>query len=112
MKSLTWPLLAALLTLPALADEMSMSHSGMDHSAMQGSMQPTDAASHGVIRKIDGNKLTLKHGPLTNLGMPAMTMTFEAVTPSDLNGLQVGDKVRFTARTESSKLLAEGIAKE
>lgn len=112
MKSLTWPLLAALLTLPTLADEMSMSHSGMDHSAMQGSMQPTDAASHGVIRKIDGNKLTLKHGPLANLGMPAMTMTFEVATPAELNGLQVGDKVRFTALSEQGKLIAKAVTKE
>ena len=32
----------------------------------------------GVVKKIDkaGGKVTVAHGPLTNLNMPAMTMVF------------------------------------
>ena len=62
---------------------------------------PTSAAagalSDGVVRKIDteNNKITLKHGPITNLDMPGMTMVFRVVSPTLLNGVKVGDAVKF-----------------
>ncbi len=70
------------------------------------SSQPAAAASassapmvDGEIRKIDKEaaKLTLRHGPLENLGMPSMTMVFRAADPKMLDGLKEGDKVKFTA---------------
>ena len=39
--------------------------------------------------------LTLKHGPLVNLDMPAMTMVFKVQSTDMLNGLKVGDAVKF-----------------
>ena len=56
-------------------------------------------ASDGEVRKIDKaqGKLTLRHGPLANLDMPAMTMVFRAADPKLLEGIQEGDKVKFTA---------------
>ncbi|MDG0833853.1 copper-binding protein [Roseateles saccharophilus] len=55
--------------------------------------------SEGEVRKIDRaqGKLTLRHGPLENLGMPAMTMVFRVADPKMLDGLKEGDEVRFTA---------------
>jgi len=55
--------------------------------------------SEGEVRKVDRaqGKVTLRHGPLTNLDMPAMTMVFKASDPKLLDGLKEGDKVRFTA---------------
>lgn len=55
--------------------------------------------SEGEVRKIDKDqaKVTLRHGPLQNLDMPAMTMVFKAADPKLLEGLKEGDKVRFTA---------------
>ena len=55
--------------------------------------------SEGEVRKIDKEqgKVTLRHGPLQNLEMPAMTMVFKAADPKLLNGLKEGDKVKFTA---------------
>lgn len=63
---------------------------------------PTAAAapqSEGEVRKVDIQqaKLTLRHGPLQNLEMPAMTMVFKAADPKMLEGLKEGDKVKFTA---------------
>jgi Cu/Ag efflux protein CusF len=57
------------------------------------------AQSDGEVRKVDKaqGKLTLRHGPLANLDMPAMTMVFKASDPKLLDGLKEGDKVRFTA---------------
>lgn len=53
----------------------------------------------GEVRKVDiaQGKLTLRHGPLANLDMPAMTMVFTVSSPKLLDGLKQGDKVRFTA---------------
>lgn len=53
--------------------------------------------SDGVVRKIDvaNNKITLKHGPIANLDMPGMTMVFKVVSPTLLNGVKVGDSVKF-----------------
>ena len=53
----------------------------------------------GEVRKVDKEqgKVTLRHGPLQNLDMPAMTMVFKAADPKMLDGLKEGDKVKFTA---------------
>lgn len=59
----------------------------------------TTALSEGVVRKVDAEngKITLRHGPLENLDMPPMTMVFRAAPASLLDGVKVGDKVRFRA---------------
>lgn len=111
-RNLLWPLLAATLTLNTQAAEMD----GMNHDAMSPDMSAMDHAAmgepaSGEVRKIEGNKVTLKHGPLKALGMPGMTMTFEAADPAELAGLKVGDKVHFTPRSEGGKLVAAGISK-
>jgi len=41
--------------------------------------------------------VTLKHGPLTHLDMPAMTMVFKVADPKMLDTIKEGDKVKFTA---------------
>jgi Cu(I)/Ag(I) efflux system protein CusF len=62
--------------------------------------------SDGEVRKIDkaNRKITLKHGPLKNLDMPAMTMVFQAADASLLDKVKVGDKVRFVATNPGGKL--------
>lgn len=62
--------------------------------------------SEGEVRKIDkeNKKITLKHGPIKNLDMPAMTMVFVAADPSLLDKVKVGDKVRFVAANPGGKL--------
>ncbi|MFT3859120.1 MAG: copper-binding protein [Aquabacterium sp.] len=53
----------------------------------------------GEIRKVDKeqNTVTIKHGRITNLDMPGMTMVFKAGNPMFLDGLKQGDKIKFTA---------------
>lgn len=53
----------------------------------------------GDVRKVDkdAGKVTLRHGPIPNLDMPAMTMVFRAKDPAMLDAVKVGDKVRFKA---------------
>lgn len=55
--------------------------------------------SEGEIRKVDAaaGKITIKHGPLENLGMPGMTMVFRVKDSAWLEQLKAGDKIRFQA---------------
>jgi Cu(I)/Ag(I) efflux system periplasmic protein CusF len=59
--------------------------------------QAAAAFSEGEIRKVDkaAKKLTIRHGPLKNLDMPAMTMVFQVRDPAMLDQVKAGDKVRF-----------------
>jgi Cu/Ag efflux protein CusF len=55
--------------------------------------------TEGEVRKIDrdAGKLTIRHGPIVNLDMQAMTMSFRVRDPLMLDALKVGDKIRFVA---------------
>lgn len=63
------------------------------------------------VRKVDtaAGKITLKHGDIPNLDMPAMTMAFQAKDPAQLNGLKTGDKVQFRADKVNGAYLAVDI---
>jgi Cu/Ag efflux protein CusF len=52
-----------------------------------------------VVKKVDkgAGKVTIRHEPLVNLGMPKMTMVFRVKDPSILDRLKEGDKIRFVA---------------
>ena len=67
--------------------------------------------SQGEVRKVDKGqgKVTLRHGPLTNLDMPAMTMVFTASDPKLLDGLKEGDKVRFAAEKTNGTIAVTAI---
>ena len=60
------------------------------------------------MRKIDAanQKITLRHGPLANIGMPPMTMVFQVEDAAQLEGLKVGDKVSFVAQQQGSQFVA------
>jgi len=89
--------IATLDTVSAGADE------NKEQGSAQGARQEQPAGStdmaEGEVRKIDkdNKKITLKHGEITSLDMPPMTMVFRVGDPSMLDGLQAGDKVNFKA---------------
>jgi Cu/Ag efflux protein CusF len=60
----------------------------------------------GVIKKLDlaAGKVTIAHGEIANLNMPAMTMSFKARTPALLKSWKAGDKIRFRAADEKGVL--------
>ncbi len=68
--------------------------------------KPEAAMSEGVIRKIDklAGEVTIAHGPLVNLGMPKMTMTFRLKTSDLIEGVKEGSKVRFVAANLNGQL--------
>lgn len=91
-------LVAAAMATPAMSASAQAPASAVDHAAHHGASAAAPQ-SDGEVRKVDREqgKLTLRHGPLPNLDMPAMTMVFKVADPKLLEGLKSGDKVRFTA---------------
>ncbi|WP_153109809.1 copper-binding protein [Propionivibrio limicola] len=90
--------IAALFALLSPAAQSAGGHNthsghGAMHSAVEGGMVD------GVVKKIDtaAGKVTVSHGPLTNLDMPAMTMVFRVKDATWLDQIQVGSKIRFVA---------------
>ena len=64
----------------------------------------TTGMSDAEVRKVDkdAKKITLKHGEIKNLEMPAMTMVFQVKDAALLEKVKVGDKVRFKAEKVAS----------
>lgn len=67
----------------------------------------SDAMSEGEIKKVDKEtgKLTIKHGQLVNLAMPAMTMVFTVKDTRMLDQVVVGNKVKFVAEKVGGALM-------
>jgi len=84
---------ASLAAIPALASS---------HRAAMAPDKPAagaEALSHGEVKKVDkdAGKVTIKHGPLVSLDMPAMTMVFRVKDPAMLDQMKTGDTIRFKA---------------
>ena len=93
-------LLAALLLGPN-AMAQAPSSAGLANAAAAESAALTDAE----VRKVDktNRKITLRHGEIRDLDMPAMTMVFQVRDPALLDAVKAGDKIRFRAeRTQGS----------
>ena len=62
--------------------------------------QASTSLADGEVRKIDmdSKKITIKHGPIPGLDMPAMTMVFQVKDPAMLEQVKAGDKVKFEAQ--------------
>ncbi|MEQ1773508.1 MAG: copper-binding protein [Burkholderiales bacterium] len=58
---------------------------------------PGNTMTDGEVRRIDkdAKKLTIRHGPIKNLDMPAMTMVFQVKDPAMLDKINTGDKIKF-----------------
>jgi Cu(I)/Ag(I) efflux system protein CusF len=70
--------------------------------------------THGEIRKVDkdAGKVTIKHGPLINLEMPAMTMVFRVKDAAMLDTVKEGDKVKFVATRENGEITVIRLERE
>jgi Cu/Ag efflux protein CusF len=92
--------MACMVTVPVsayAADEAS--HAAAAADGAQAGGQAKAGMSHGEIRKVDAvaGKLTIKHGPLENLGMDAMTMVFKVKDSAMLSQVKPGDRIDFVA---------------
>ena len=98
MKALITASLIAFSTLGAVSAQAASDHAGhamASPSAASAEMQMIDAQ----VKKVDkaAGKVTLSHGPLTNLNMPAMTMVFRVKEAAWMDQMRTDGKIRFTA---------------
>lgn len=85
----------AMAAFPAWADK-GHAH-GTPASAAASAIDATFA--EGEVKKVDkaAGKVTIKHGPLPSLDMPAMTMVFRVKDPAMLDQVKTGDNIKFKA---------------
>jgi len=85
--------IAAAISQPVLANEAHHP----DKQAV--TLAQAEPMTDGEIRKVDkeAKKITIRHAPIVNLDMPAMTMVFQVADPALLENIKAGDKVRFVA---------------
>lgn len=85
--------------------------------AVQAQANPAATANapltSGVVKKVDKEqgKITIKHGPIENLGMPGMTMVFHVTDPKMLATVNEGDPIRFTAENTNGALTVTRLEK-
>jgi Cu(I)/Ag(I) efflux system periplasmic protein CusF len=67
----------------------------------------------GEVRRLEPQtgKLTIRHGPIPEAGMSAMTMVYEVADPAMLSGLRVGDPIQFTMGQKGSRWIVTGLRK-
>ena len=95
IKQLVIGLAAAAIFAPVV--QADSGHQNRQSAA--GATHSSTAMAEGEVRKVDkdAKKITIKHGPLTKLDMPAMTMVFQVKDPAMLERVKVGDKIKFHA---------------
>ncbi len=99
LPKLTLSIVMAAASTVALAQESTHAGHG-SHGAHAGHAASAPAELiEGEVKKIDqdAEKITLRHGEIKNLNMPAMTMVMRVKDPAMLTQVKVGDKVRFAA---------------
>jgi len=94
-----------LLPTPPRGDAEQSSGGHASHAG-----DPT-ALADGVVLSVDraAKNLTISHGPLHNLGMPPMTVSFQVADPAMLERIKAGDKVRFHADAIGDAFTASNI---
>lgn len=94
-------------SLPHLANAAEAPAKDGKKTEMTAAADMTD----GEIRKVDkdSKKITIKHGEIKNLDMPAMTMVFRLNDAAMLDTLKVGDKIRFKAVSEKGTFVVSDL---
>lgn len=67
--------------------------------------------TEGEVRKVDmeTKKITLRHGEIKSLRMPAMTMVFQVKDAAMLDAVKAGAKVKFNAERTGGALVVTHI---
>ena len=98
--------LSLLLMLAAFGASSAWSQAVPAQPVAQAKSTAAVPFADGEIRKVDkeNRKLTIKHGEIKNLDMPAMTMVYLVSDAALLDKVKQGDKVRFKATHDGGKL--------
>jgi Cu(I)/Ag(I) efflux system periplasmic protein CusF len=98
------------MTTNSLATKLTMAASTLLLAVSALAQTAADMAT-GEVRKVDkaAGKITLKHGDIKSLDMPAMTMVFQVRDPALLDKVKPGDKVRFSAESRDGAIVVTAI---
>lgn len=88
MKAIVCAAVMASYSVTAVTAQTMPHQAAADHERGEG---------EGEVRRIDKaqSKITLRHGDIKGMDMPAMSMVFQVKSPELLDTVKVGDKVRF-----------------
>lgn len=102
MKRITVGICSTFFALITIAPVWAHDHPAQKAGASASASAHANLAD-GEIRKVDvdAKKITVRHGPLANLDMPAMTMVFQVKDAAMLDQVKAGDKVKFLAEKQS-----------
>jgi Cu(I)/Ag(I) efflux system protein CusF len=106
MKSIRLVPLAVVTAFVLSAPFPAYAADGMGTMDTKSPMPNAAPFTDGEVKKVDkeGGKITIKHGPLINLGMPGMTMMFPVADPTLLDRVKEGDKIKFRAENVGGTL--------
>lgn len=92
---------------------MESMHSGDKDSAAENGNQ--EHVTTGTIAAVNtsGGRITIAHEPVPTLKWPAMKMAFRVADAALLDGLSVGDKIRFVfIQDDAGKYVVQDIRKQ
>lgn len=104
--------LAAAIAIPAHAQAPKNAGGAAAPAHVHAAAEPAKGAAaandltDAKVRKLDkaAGKITLEHGDIKNLNMPAMTMVFVVRDKALLDAVKVGDAVKFRAVDDAGTL--------
>lgn len=73
--------------------------------------QGQEYSATGDVTEISGDRVTISHGPVEEIGWPAMTMEFRASSPEMVQGISVGDPVTFEFRKADGEYVLTSISR-
>ena len=94
----TFRSILSIALLAAMSASIAQTAAPAQGAAAKPSQAMTDTVA-GEVRKVDkdARKITLRHGEIKQLDMPAMSMVFQVKDPAMLDKVKAGDKVKFKA---------------
>lgn len=101
-------LLLGLTTAQAQAQDHASHHApAAAVSSPAPAAAPDPALTEGVITRVDtrSGKLTIRHGAITHLDMPPMTMVFGLQDAQQAAQFKPGDPVRFRVEDQAGTLV-------
>jgi Cu(I)/Ag(I) efflux system protein CusF len=68
----------------------------------------------GEVRRVDkdAKRLTIRHGEIKHLDMPAMTMVFQVKEAGLLDQVKAGDRIRFAVEKANSAYVVTAIQRD
>lgn len=103
-----------IFPIATLLAALAMPMAGLAQSAAERGgtdISPSTAMVDGEVRRIDGvaGKITIRHGDIRHLDMPAMTMVFTVSDKALLARVKAGDKIRFMVVREGGRMVVTEI---